>query len=344
MDKTLIALSILLITGNAHAEITAYEKNGIKVGVSSDVEVQAFQSRINTDPNNKFYNEDLTFRLDDGDLALNITANINDNLKAIGTTGFKYEDKKVENDDLFVGLKHEKLGTITIGRQATLVDDSGITNDIEFGLGFTGTDGTSTNLFSVTSGDQVAKYKFKNDNFWAGLSYSQIQDRKKDTDSSIKITDNKAVDIGAGVIIADASFNAYAQDVDFDQTSKKGSQKTYQLESTYKINSIKLGASYADSDIKLTSKKFDLSVINLTSAYTLGKTTFAIGADFGEIKSKSTSEKLNNYYANVTNKVTDNVKVYTEVGYLDADKLEKAAKLQGANLELGYVVGMEVKF
>lgn len=336
MKKTILALAVLS-AGSANAAINAYDKDGVKVDVSAAVEVQAFKSVVNTDSKGKYYNEDLKLRLDDGDLALNVTAEINEELSAIATTGFKYEAKKVENDDLFVGLQHTNFGTATIGRQTTLVDDSGISKDIEFGLGFTDSKGESKDLFLVTSGDEVVKYKLEKNNYWFGASYAQANDASEEA----KNLKSNAIDLGAGVTVGNATFTAYIQDAESKTTDSKVTQKTYQLEASYKLDSIEVATSYSDSELN----GLDINAVKLTAAYTVENTTFAIGSDFGQVKAASVTVKQNNYYVNVTNKLTDNVKVYGELGYVDADKLvESVVKADGANIELGYVAGLEIKF
>ncbi|KIE21986.1 hypothetical protein SE23_07205 [Vibrio sinaloensis] len=335
MKKTLLAIAILA-SGTASAAINVHTSENVSVDVSGAVEVQAFQSRFNV-KNDKAYNEDVKGRLDDGDLQIDISAPINDDLKGIASTGWKYESNAVENDLLFVGLQSASFGTLTAGRQATIVDGSGISNDIEFGLGLYDSDGDNQSVFLVTSGDEVLKYKFEKDGYWAGISYYQ------NNDASEKNEEN-AFDLGAGATFADLTVAAYYQNASAKEAGKKGSQKAYQLDASYKLDALTLGASYADSDLKIGSTKASLDVAKLTAAYTIEKTTFALGADQGHVKANGQKVKLNNYYANVTYKFTDNVKAYSEVGYLNSDKLEKALKAEGAKLKLGYVVGLEVKF
>ncbi|KHT46704.1 porin [Vibrio sinaloensis] len=335
MKKTLLAIAILA-SGTASAAINVHTSENVSVDVSGAVEVQAFQSRFNV-KNDKAYNEDVKGRLDDGDLQIDITAPINDDLKGIASTGWKYESNAVENDLLFVGLQSASFGTLTAGRQATIVDGSGISNDIEFGLGLYDSNGDKQSVFGVTSADEVLKYKFEKDGYWVGVSYAQ------ENDASVK-QKNSAYDLGAGATFADLTVAAYYQNVSAKDKDGKGSQKAYQLDASYKLDALTVGASYADSDLKIGSTKASLDVAKLTAAYTIEKTTFALGADQGHVKADGQKVKLNNYYANVTYKFTDNVKAYSEVGYLNSDKLEKALKAEGAKLKLGYVVGLEVKF
>ncbi|TVU57971.1 porin [Vibrio atlanticus] len=345
MKKTIIALAILA-SGSASAAINVYDKDGVKVDVSGAVEVQAIQTRFAaTAPKDKkkpinLYNDDVKIRLDDGDLQFDVSSVINDDLTVIGSTGFKYEKSQVENDLLTVGVKNDTYGTFTIGRQATLVDDSGISNDIEMGLGFLDSDNNKQSVFLVTDGDEVAKYKLTNDTYWFGASYGQ----KSAEEKKEKL---KAIDLGAGVIFGDAAFNAYYQDVDAKTKNLELTHNAYQLEATYKLDALTFGASYSDADIKaVDSKKLtgDLELIKLTAAYTIENITYAIGTDRGVLSADGQDLKIYNYYANVKNKVNDNVSVYGEVGYLNSDKLEKALKSDNANLELGYVAGLEVKF
>ncbi|GAL05499.1 porin-like protein H precursor [Photobacterium aphoticum] len=81
--------------------------------------------------------------------------------------------------------------------------------------------------------------------------------------------------------------------------------------------------------------------MEINGSYTMGKNTFALGYNRADADVKGSGAYItldgttDNVYANVTHQLHSNVKVYGELGWADQD---------GSDLDLGYLVGMEVKF
>ncbi|SMY33004.1 Porin-like protein H precursor [Photobacterium malacitanum] len=333
MKKTLLALAVLTAAGSANAGINLYDANGVKVDLSGAVEVQLYDGYEK--------NADSTIRLDDGDLSLNASIAISDNLNVVSGTAFKYESKEVKNDELWAGFSGD-FGTLTFGRQLLVSDDSGIGKDYEMGL--------EQISFVQTEGDRVAKYVYDNGTFYTAISHDM------DTDHSTTITDGRV-----GFRTGGLDVRVYGYDgkriglqglIDTGETvdgkpiiipGKAGDDiRGYNLEAEYAMGAVNLAASfgqmkYKESDTKKVQKDLDLYEVN--GSYTLEKTTFALGYVHanGHHAGKGKVQH-DNVYANVTQQLHSNVKAYAEVGYSDNDKVFADVE------EFGYVAGLEVKF
>ncbi|WP_256383056.1 porin [Photobacterium toruni] len=342
MKKTLLALAVLTAAGSANASINLYDANGVKVDLSGAVEVQYRNTY------NPF--DDAELRLDDGDLMLNTTVAITDELNVISGVGFAYEnadivngkdpqDVNVINDELWAGFSSTQFGAITFGRQLLVSDDSGIGKDYE--LGSEGID------FVQTAGSQVIKYVYDNGTFYTGASTDLRNSDETITgsnpDGSVIVTkdDNTRIwDARVGFRTNGLDARVYFYDGD-----NVGGQdiKGYNLEAEYALGNIGLAASFGQIEYKTGSEKTEGNVYQIAADYTMDKTTFALGYNNYDVKSGNDVYAL---YANVTQKLHSNVKVYAEVGHSNADfTIEKEPKVsltKGA--EFGYVAGIEVTF
>ena len=328
MKKTLLALAVLT-AGSANAGINLYDANGVKVDLSGAVEVQVYDSYAK--------NEDTTIRLDDGDLSLNASVAVSDNLNVVSGTAFKYESKEVKNDELWAGFSGD-FGTLTFGRQLLVSDDSGIGKDYEMGL--------EQVSFAQTEGDRAIKYVYDNGTFYAAASHNLGSDKKTE------ITDGRLGFRTAGLDVRVYGYDAERVgykglenfgEVDGKPVVKPGKAgddvRGYNLEAEYAFGAVNLAASfgqikYKNSDTKKVQKDLDLYEVN--GSYTLDKTTFALG--YVHAKDRHEDVSHDNVYANVTQQLHSNVKAYAEVGYADNDKIFNEVE------EFGYVAGLEVKF
>ncbi|WP_279141889.1 porin [Photobacterium phosphoreum] len=331
MKKSLLALAVLTAAGSANAGINLYDANGVKVDLSGAVEVQLYDDFEK--------HGDSTIRLDDGDLALNATVAVSENLNVVSGTAFKYESRDLQNYELWAGFSGD-FGTLTFGRQLLVSDDSGIGKDYELGAGQID--------FAQTEGDRVAKYVYDNGTFYTAVSHEM------DTNHSTTITDGRVGFRTGGLDIRAYGYDGkriglkglvengeLADGTPIIIPGKAGENiRGYNLEAQYAMGAINLAASfgqveYKDAGTKVTDKKIDLYEIN--GSYTIDKTTLALGYVRGEDKVDH-DNVINNVYANVTQQLHSNVRAYVEVGYAD-DKNEKDT-LE----EFGYVAGLEVKF
>ena len=329
MKKTLLALAVLTAAGSVNAGINLYDANGVKVDLSGAVEVQLYDGFEK--------NGDSTIRLDDGDLVLNATVAVSENLNVVSGTAFKYESRELENYELWAGFSGD-FGTLTFGRQLLVSDDSGIGKDYELGAAQVD--------FVQTEGDRVAKYVYDNGTFYTAVSHDM------DTDNSTTITDGRV-----GFRTGGLDLRAYGYDgkrIGLKGLINNGSDangkpiiipgdagediRGYNLEAEYALGAINLAASfgqvkYQAADTNKTEKNIDLYEIN--GSYTIDKTTMALGYVRGEDKVANGNE-INNIYANVTQQLHSNVRAYVEVGYAD----DKKDTLE----DFGYLAGLEVKF
>ncbi|MGF1871598.1 porin [Photobacterium indicum] len=321
MKKTLVALAVLTAAGSANAGINLYDADGVKVDMSGAAEVQYFQGYA-ADSKSKI-------RLDDGDLAVNTTIAVSDQMNAVAGIAFKFEDQEVTSDELWVGVGGD-FGTLTFGRQYLIADDSGIGKDYE--LGGDGID------FVQADGDQVIKYVFDNGQFYAGVS-ALLQEDGKDNGDETTVYDGR---LGARFGNFDARVYLYSGDdvssdkfdifKDADKKAQAINIDGYNLEAEYVMDAFAFSASFGQVDYELASdntKKVDADTAALAGSYTMDKTTFALGYTYWAPE----NDDVNVFYANVTQQLHSNVKVYGEIGTSD----EKDS-------EFGYVAGMEVTF
>ncbi|MCQ1056607.1 porin [Photobacterium sp. ZSDE20] len=325
MKKTLLALAVLA-AGSAQAGINLYDANGVLVDLTGAAEVQFMQGYAQ--------DSNAELRLDDGDLQLNTTIALSNQLNAVAGIGFSFDDNadsKVSNDKLFVGLGGD-FGTLTFGRQLLIADDSGIGKDYE--LGGDGLD------FVQAEGNRAIKYVFDNGQFYAGISGIVGEDNDSDT------TDTDIIDGRLGARFGDFDARVYlysGSDVKGSFTSFFGDGSVldidgYNLEAEYYMGAIALSASFGQVEYEDNTGKVEADTAALAGSYTMDKTTFALGytylnADFKSTAGGKDSEDANTFYANVTEQLHSNVKAYAEIGYTDVD-----------DAEFGYVVGMEVIF
>ncbi|PSW07510.1 porin [Photobacterium lipolyticum] len=319
MKKTLLALAVpaLLAAGSATAGVNLYDADGVKTDLSGAAEVQYFQGYEE--------NSDAKIRLDDGDLAVNTTVAVSGSLNAVAGLAFEMESGDVTNDELWVGLAGD-FGTLTIGRQYLIADDSGIGKDYE--LGGDGLD------FVVANGDQTIKYLFDNGQFYAGASALLKETGKAEDETTV--FDGR---LGARFGDLDARVYLYSSS-DVDGGDIFGSVldgvaidvEGFNLEAEYIYNAFAFAASFGQVEYKNAANsadKVDVDTAALAGSYTMDRTTFAVGYTYLDFEADDVSA----FYANVTQQLHSNVKVYGEIGSSDAD-----------NSEFGYVAGMEVSF
>ncbi|WP_299014804.1 porin [uncultured Photobacterium sp.] len=319
MKKTLLALAVLA-AGSAQAGVNLYDQDGVLVDLSAAAEVQYYQGYAE--------NSEAKIKLDDGDLALNTTVAVTEQMNVLAGLAFEFEKSAVTSDELWVGFGGD-FGTLTFGRQYLISDDAGIGKDIE--LGGDGLD------FVQANGDQAVKYVFDNGQFYAGVSALLTEDGKKGTDDTTIVDGRLGARFGefdarvylySGDDVASEKLNFIADEKIKEALDIEG----FNLEAEYNMGAISLAASIGQVEYTLasdSSKSVDMDTASLAGSYTMGKTTFAAGYTYLSPE----SEDINTFYANVTQQLHSNVKVYGEIGTTDAD-----------NSEFGYVAGMEVLF
>lgn len=318
MKKTLLALAVLA-AGSAQAGVNLYDSEGVIVDVAGAAEVQYFQGYAQ--------DSDAAIRLDDGDLAFSTTVPVSSTMNAIASVAFFFESGDVKNDELWVGFSSADFGTVTFGRQYLIADDSGIGKDIE--LGGDGLD------FVKADGDQAVKYVFDNGQFYAGASALLTETNPAGDADEAQVIDGR---LGARFGDFDARAYLYSgSDIaasDIFGTAFGGAIDVtgFNLEGEYIMGAYAFAASFGQveyEDVANSANKLDVDTAALAGSYTMGKTTFAAGYTYLDFESDDVSA----IYANVTQQLHSNVKVYGEIGSSDAD-----------DSEFGYLAGMEVTF
>ncbi|CAM3560506.1 Porin-like protein H precursor [Vibrio aerogenes CECT 7868] len=315
MKKTLVALAVLAAGSAQAAEV--YNNDGVSVSISGSAEVQYIQ-----DFEQDGTNVDATTRLDDGDVTITTSIEMTDDWATVA--GLSYDlatdDRDAETDKLYVGFESSEYGTITFGRQTLIADDDGIGKDFELGdLQYFGT--------QIESADDVVKYVYDNGQFYFGLSHD-LDAANGDSTSGVEVLDGRI-----GVRFDDFDVRLYVYTDDY----ASGFETTaYNLEAEYTFDAFNIAASYGEAEIETSSGAtfFDATYIELNGSYTVDKFTYAIGYAF--VSEDETDTDGDNIYANVVYQLHANVRTYAEIGYKDIDNT--------ADYDLGYLVGMEVKF
>lgn len=333
MKKTLLALAVLA-AGSAQAGVNLYDQEGVLVDVAGAAEVQYFQGYA--------ADSDAAFRLDDGDLAFSTTVPVSSSLNAVASVAYFFEDGNVQNDELWVGFQGD-FGTFTFGRQYLIADDSGIGKDIE--LGGDGID------FVQADGDQTVKYVFDNGQFYAGVSALLTETNPSDDADETTVIDGRLgarfgdfdarVYLYSGEDVNTKKFDVFTATVDGETVGLNVDITGFNLEGEYIMGAYAFAASIGQVEYELasnTSVKVEADTAALAGSYTMDKTTFAAGLTYWDPESTNaagvtTGEDVTAIYANVTQQLHSNVKVYGEIGSSDAD-----------DSEFGYLAGMEVTF
>ncbi|MEL6113917.1 porin [Photobacterium sp. SP02] len=315
MKKTLIALSVLA-AGSANASVNLLDQDGVIVDLSGSAEVQFIQKivadNVDSDP---------SIRLDDGDITLNTTIPVNNNLNVVAGLSFDLSNTNADgsssdffNDELYAGFQGNSFGTLTFGRQYLISDDAGIGKDYEMGTEELG--------FDATQGSEVIKYVYDNGQFYFGASHD------------VNANDNGGItDARLGARFAGLDVRGYyyiSEDV-----NNAGEEITgYNLEAEYVFGAFAVAGSYGNGEVENAAGQttLDADIISLAGSYTMGKNTFALGYNRGDVDG---GEATDNVYANVTHQLHSNVKLYAELGWADGDNTD---------YDLGYVAGMEVLF
>ncbi|KKD59369.1 hypothetical protein RN22_15745 [Grimontia sp. AD028] len=336
MKKTILAMAVpaLLAAGAAQAAVSVYDQDGTSVSLSGTAEIQY---RLTGKQDHA--NEDAQIRVDDGDLSVGIKHQINDDLYSVGKLQLRVGETTentadagsgsgdVTNGDLYAGLGGS-FGEVTFGRQAAFIDDAGISTEKELK--------DSAGLqFEDTDFDQLVKYSYSNDNFWAGASYNVSQ-----SDTAGKNND-ELYEIAFGLPVAEVFDFAIFYGNYVNEQSDDVDNKGVVVQGTYSDGPFYAGLLYGNFENEQAStgaKTGDTDVWEFAVAYTIGDGKFGAGVAF-EDDSKSKKEDTS-WYVNYSYSLSSLTTVYAEVGFEDEDAEGVVDDFDGT----GYAVGLEVKF
>jgi predicted porin len=310
MKKTLVALAVLAAAGSVNAA-EIYSNDGVTTSLSGVAEVQFID-------NAKYADADMAVRLDDFDLTAATSVALSEDLSAVGAVSLG-GTSSTSTDRVYVGFASAEMGTLTVGKQTLISDDSGIGADYEFGGSQYGT--------LDADGEDVVKYVYDNGQFFFGVSSDLVE----------STGDEGILDGRIGVRVDALEVAVYAYDaenvVDEDATPAVtyADESAYNLQVTYSMDALGFAASVGSDEQDNVETKF--AEANVT--YTVDANTYALG--FSTADTDGAADSVDTIYANVTSKLASNVKVYAEVGFQD--------QASGSTKEdFGYVAGMEVKF
>tara|TARA_R110001583_G_scaffold8952_3_gene42266 strand:+ start:11077 stop:12021 length:945 start_codon:yes stop_codon:yes gene_type:complete len=314
MNKKILATAITALLATSAQAANIYDADGMTVDVSGGIEV--FYGNTESDTGNN----DNTIEIDDADLKFDLAYDLGNDVTAVGYFNIDGNADKTDMGNVYVGFSHATMGTLTVGKQDTILDDAGIFSDHEIGI--------SSGVSSSTSSTQVIKYTFDTGMFYGGVAYLL-------NNSVATETDNSVIDGKIGVIVEDFDLTLYAgQETDYlDSDSGVVMDRTNVLfEVKYSLADLDLGAFIGQASLDAGVADVDVTSYGLSVAYQIDKVGLAAGfssndADVAGVDSVET------YVANVDYAFTSNVSVYAEVG---GDSVDNSDTL--------YNLGMVVSF
>ena len=304
MKKTLLAIAVAGLFGATAQAATVYDADGTTLAIGGGIEVSL--NRIDGVP--------FLIEIQDATITTTLTEVVQEGLSVYGEVDIAAGGGDAALDHASVGLISDTMGTISFGKQATIKDDSGIFNDYKLGA-------PSVTAGEASSGDQVIKYKFSNDDFYSGVAYAMNTEAGLSTNGALNAID---ANFGfTGVENLDVAIYLGSTDVTEDEAV------TYvQLQGSYTMDALTLSALAATSSYDGESGMgFGAQV-----AYTMDKATYSVGAasaDNADIGGDDTT----GYFAGVGYALSSNATAYAQIGGDDSD-----------GSELSYAAGIDMSF
>jgi predicted porin len=316
MKKTLLALSVLVAAGSVNAA-EVYNKDGFTLSVYGDAEVK-YVSFIEDD-------SEATMVLGDSDFGFAATSAVNDDWTAYTKIEFDGDDDAADDgynvdpgvnlDDLYVGVKGSNGFYAQFGKQITIVDEIGISNDYQFGLD------TAENLAgNVDSGNQTAWVGYSNDMFNAALSWINKADADSDTD------DLSQIGIRVGTSLAGADITAWYADQDGGDTGTDVT--TMALKAAYTIDIVTLSALYSTAEANDT-----VDYDSIAGNVEVGLDMVTLNLGYAANDSDAAAGDYSQWYANAIYALTPASNIVLELSDKDTD-----------NTDMGYSLGMTFAF
>lgn len=290
MKKTIVALSVLVASSMANAGIEVYNKDGVSVDLTGDLEI--FYKKPTTE------DSDFEQHIDDADFGFDVRYAVNDQLSVggywefSGVDGGKDKASGVNTGDAFFGF-YMNDHAIRVGKMPTILDDTGVVSDYKFGI-------TSFLEDVGFEGDEVVKYQFDNDVVYGGLAVMQNESGNK------SFGDETYVDMNIGV----------RTEVGLDLSAWYGTVD--------ELDFLALEARYAATDsLNLGAGFYDVS--DLASSYVLGadytveKMTYAVGVSLTD---REVGDDEVHGFVNAGYAIAPATTLYAELGMNDLDNSE----------------------
>ncbi len=183
MKKTLVALTVAAFAASSAHAFTAYDAEGTKVEVEGSLRLTLERASNRTKAANgsvvrtdKTKHAHTTLRNTDSRFGIRVKHDLAEDFYALGRLEIRF-DKNSSSDkfgDLYakrayIGLGSKKFGEVTFGRQLTIADEYGQTDDYAYGI---------VPEYIETSGTQVIRYDYKGiEGLQIGANYNFAEKR-----------------------------------------------------------------------------------------------------------------------------------------------------------------------
>ena len=363
MKKTLVALAVTAFAASASA-VTVYDAEGTKVQVDGrlDIILDQAKTEVKNKDGNKVGNRAHTYLRDTGGSRFGVRVNheLNDGFYALGRLEMRFKETQTDGrvhgngfgdvyaKRAYVGLGKKELGELTFGRQLTLADDYGQTDDYEYGI---------VPSYIATDGTGVIRYDYKGiEGLQIGANYNFAEDR--DATGEVKPEKLKnAYGVGAVYETTLANghiFNAeggYGRAAYATGVNHNHHQDGYELALGYTIGDFKLvsdfGYSYEKDGAERTKSffvapGFQYQVIPASRIY--GNYLYE-RAETTLNKADDSKEKTHGFLLGVDYKLHKHVVAYVEGKYVqtkDYDASDKGYDYVSKTTDKAIGVGMRV--
>lgn len=303
MKKTLLALAVMAAAGSAQAGINLYDSEGVTVDFGGDIEV-VYKNSFTKD-------SDFKQEIQDADFSFDTRYAINDQLTIGGFWEFSGDKGKADTGDVYVALYTKEMGSLKVGKTATIFDDAGIGNDYQFGISKAFDDAT-------VSGEETIKYQYDNGLLYAGAAFKDNQNGGART-----------ADMNVGVRVE--GFDAVVFYGQTKEAGAKDSQDILALELRYAgFENINLEAGYYDFEDAASSWA-------IAADYSYNAWIFAAGFSSFEVDKKADASKpqTDSWFLNAGYGIAPNTTVYAEIADQDKDNV---------STDFAYAIGVKASF
>lgn len=245
MKKTLVALAVTAFAASASA-VTVYDAEGTKVQLDGSIRlIMEEAGKTVKDANgNKAGKTKSNLRNAGSRIGVRVNHDLGDGFFALGRAEFRFDGHNSGRDKFgdiyakraYAGLGKKELGEVTFGRQLTIADDYGQTDDYEYGI---------VPSYIATSGNAVVRYDYKGiEGLQLGANYNFAQNT---TDKGAALTPAVKNGFGLGAVyetqLAGNTFNVeggYGRTNYETAANFKHYQDGYEIALGYTLGDLKL--------------------------------------------------------------------------------------------------------
>lgn len=193
MKKTLVALAVTAFAASASA-VTVYDAEGTKVQVDGSLRLIMEEAGTTTKAANGTKKGHTKSNLRNAGSRMGVSVNheLGDGFFALGRVEFRFDGHNSGRDKFgdiyakraYVGLGKKELGEVTFGRQVTIADDYGQTDDYNYGI---------VPEYIEVAGNAVVRYDYKGiEGLQIGANYNFAQS-SNDKGASLNKTETTLV-------------------------------------------------------------------------------------------------------------------------------------------------------